>query len=360
VQEFLLANSIPTLLILGYPLTAEYLGGLIWIKNVVDYIEQLKTFDVIKISNFRHQQEKNFTLFSEIFAILKGVLLNPTVAILDTYGEAAIWMWVLLRVLRPKTKIVIVFHHYEPLSVRHRGCSTLLRAYYSLIDIVTKAMLRNSDKIITVSKSSVDQLEKIICVREKNKIVLVGCSNINCTALASNYTKDIDFFCIGRLEKFKGLAEIWKEIKKNSPESKFIMAGRCSAKDRKSLNDLGITHLGIVPDGLKKELFRRSKVFLFPSVYEGYGMAVGEAVSAKMIVVAWMIPVFKERFQCRAFGKISLIEVGNVKLFAQMALKAKTDYITASQFPVMENNYGKAESWEEVGRLVVGALANLN
>lgn len=359
MQDFLLANNIPTLLIFGYPLAAEYLGGLVWIKNVVDYIEQLKTFDVVKISNFRHQQEKNFTHFHEIFAILKGVILNPTVAILDTYGEAAIWMWTLLRLFRPKTKIVVVFHHYEPLSARHDGCSTLLHAYYSLIDTVTKIMLRNSDKIITVSKSSVDQLERIICVREKNKIVLVGCSYINYTPLVSNSKKDIDFFCIGRVEKFKGIAEIWKEIQKKSPGSRFIMAGRCSAKDKKNLNELGITHLGIVSDGLKKELFRRSKVFLFPSVYEGYGMAVGEAVSAKMIVVAWMIPVFQERFQCRAFGKISLVEVGNVKLFAEMALKAKTDYIKALEFPVKEN-FGKAESWKDVGRLVVGALANLN
>ena len=357
-------NNLPTLLIFGYPLAAEYLGGLVWIKNVADYIERQNIFNVKKISNFRHGEIKIFNRLSEILTLLKGVILNPTVAILDTYGEAAIWMWVLLRVFRPRTKIVIVFHHYEPLSVRHEDSFNLSRKYYSLVDTVTKAMLRNSDKIITVSQTSADQLEKIVHIRNKEKIALVGCSdsNLNYTDLGGNYSKDIDFFCIGRLEKFRGIADIWKEIKKKSPRSKFVMAGRCSPKDRKNLQDIGITHLGIVPDKEKTELFKRSKVFLFPSLYEGYGMAVGEAMSANMAVVAWKIPVFKERFLSHALSNLNLVEVGDIELFVNMALRARmrNDYRVSSVFnSVNKMNFGVGGTWQDVGRLVVGALSNV-
>ena len=33
-------HKLQTLLIFGYPLTAEYLGGLIWIRKVADYLEK--------------------------------------------------------------------------------------------------------------------------------------------------------------------------------------------------------------------------------------------------------------------------------------------------------------------------------
>ena len=359
MRFLVLPNKLPTLLIFGYPLAAQYLGGLIWIKNVADYIERLKIFDVIKISNRRHGEEKSFTRLSEILAILRSLILNPAVAVLDTYGEAAIWMWVLLRVFRPKTKIVIVFHHYEPVSVRHGNCSNLLRKYYSLVDNFTKTMLKNSDKIITVSKSSVYQLEKIVQILDKEKIVLVGCSNLQYSELACNHTKDIDFFCIGRLEKFVGILDIWKEIKKKSPSSKFLMAGRCSPKDRKDLEDFGITHLGIISDSEKTELFKRSKVFLFPSLYEGYGMAVGEAISADMIVVAWRIPVFEERFP-QPLANVILVEGTNIELFAKAAVIAKDGYEMNLESSEARKKYSESTTWEEVGRLVVDAIRNVN
>jgi len=357
----MLSNNLPTLLIFGYPLAAEYLGGLVWIKNVSDYIERLNIFDVIKITNFRHGKEKSFTRLSEILAVLKSLILNPAVAILDTYGEAAIWLWVLLRVFRPKTKIVVVFHHYEPLSVRHIGCSNLSRKYYALVDSLTNVMLRNSNKIITVSKSSADQLAKIVHIVDEEKIVLVGCSNADYSNLDCNCTKDIDFFCIGRLEKFKGIVEIWKGIKKKNPASKFVMAGKCFQEDRKNLRDLGIVHLGIVSESEKKLLFKRSKVFLFPSLYEGYGMAIGEAISAGINVVAWRIPVFEERFLHQNLLNVDLVEPNNIQIFVKTAMKAKDDYDINSEFArVKEKNSPVVVTWQDVGRLVVGALVKVN
>lgn len=48
---------------------------------------------------------------------------------------------------------------------------------------------------------------------------------------------------------------------------------------------MGIDHHGIVSDEEKIDLYRRAKVFLFPSLFQGFGIAVGEALSAKMIVL---------------------------------------------------------------------------
>lgn len=348
-----------TVLIFGYPLAVQHLGGLVWIKKVVNYIEKSEIFGVKKVSTCRQSTFYQFPIISDIHAVIRGLFSNPTIAILDTYGESAIWMWFLLRLFRRDTKIVTVFHHYEPLLVRHKNCPKLIAKYYAMVDLITNIMLRNSDKIITVSKSSMQELKTVVEIKPDKKIVIVGCSSTDYDSLNNNDTKDIDFLCIGRLEKFTDVENIWKEIKKKKPASKFVMAGRCSSKDLTRLRKIGIDHQGIISEKQKIDLFRRAKVFLFPSLFEGFGIAVGEALSAKMIVIAWKIPAFEERFSSKSIVNLKLIKVGNERLFVESALKAIRDYDRLDFSHVSNRDFETTRTWEEVGKRVVDTLETI-
>lgn len=88
------------------------------------------------------------------------------------------------------------------------------------------------------------------------------------------------------------------------------------------LRDIGIDHRGIVSDENKVELYGRTRVLLFPSLFEGFGMAITEALSARLSIVAWKLPVFEERFEDGTLNNGELIEIGNHGLFAQKALLA--------------------------------------
>jgi glycosyltransferase involved in cell wall biosynthesis len=345
-----------TVLIFGYPLAIQHLGGLVWIKKVVNYIDKSEKFCVKKISNRRESSFYRFPFISDIHALIRGVFSNPDIAMLDTYGEAAIWMWILLRLFCPRTKIATVFHHYEPLSVRHKECPRLSAKYYALLDLITKIMLRNSDKIITVSKSSMRELRALSEIKIEKKIAVVGCSCKGYFNSEPSSPKDIDFLCIGRIEKFSQIENIWEEIRKKKPASKFVMAGRCSPKDLSGLRRMGIDHHGIVTDKEKIDLYRRAKVFLFPSLFEGFGIAVGEALSAKMIVITWKIPAFEERFPCQSNANLRLINVGDKDLFVKNALKAVIDYDGLDSSKISTENFGITQTWDEVGKNVVDAL----
>jgi glycosyltransferase involved in cell wall biosynthesis len=345
-----------TVLIFGYPLAIQHLGGLVWIKKVVNYIDKSGKFYVKKISNSRESPFYRFPFISDIHAVLRGVFSNPDIAMLDTYGEATIWMWLLLRLFHPHTKIATVFHHYEPLSVRHKQCIRLSTKYYALVDLITKIMLRNSDKIITVSNASMGELRTLVEIEFDKKIAVVGCSCTGYFNADSTGTKDIDFLCIGRIEKFSDIENIWEKIRKKRPASKFVMAGRCSSKDLTGLRRMGIDHHGIVSDEEKIDLYRRAKVFLFPSLFEGFGIAVGEALSAKMIVITWKIPAFEERFPCQSNANLRLVKVGDKELFVKNALEAIKDYDRLDPSQVSMENLGITQTWDEVGKNVVNAL----
>ena len=345
-----------TVLIFGYPLAIQHLGGLVWIKEVVNYLDQSEKFCVKKITNRRESHFYRFPFISDIHALIKGIFSNPDIAMLDTYGEAAIWMWLLLRLFCPRTKITTVFHHYEPLSVRHKECPPLSAKYYALLDLITKIMLRNSDKIITVSESSMDELRNLVEIKTDKKIAIVGCSCTNYFKADTNGTKDIDFLCIGRIEKFSEIENIWEEIRRKKPVSKLVMAGRCSSKELTGLRRRGMDHRGIVSEEEKIDLYSRAKVFLFPSLFEGFGIAVGEALSAKMLVIAWKIPAFEERFPCQSKANLRLVKVGDKELFVKNALKAIEDYDKLDPSAVSTENIGITQTWDEVGKSVVNAL----
>jgi glycosyltransferase involved in cell wall biosynthesis len=345
-----------TVLIFGYPLAIQHLGGLVWIKKVVNYIEESEKFSVKKITNRRESPFYRFPFISDIHALIRGILSNPNIAMLDTYGEAAIWMWILLRLFCPRTKIATVFHHYEPLSVRHKECPKWSAKYYVLLDLITKIMLRNSDKIITVSNASMSELKTLVEIKIDKKIAVVGCSCTGYSSAEPSGKKDIDFLCIGRIEKFSEIENMWKEIRKKKPSSKFVMAGRCSSKELSGLRRIGIDHHGIVSDKEKINLYSRAKVFLFPSLFEGFGIAVGEALSAKMIVITWNIPAFEERFPCQLNANLRLIKVGNKELFVKNALRAVNDYEGLDSSKVAMENFGITQTWDEVGKNVVDAL----
>lgn len=348
-------NKPPRLLVFGYPSKSARVGGLLWSKRVSDSISKLGTIEVRNISTERSIHAKLKTrqivrniipcLIKDFYDAIHGFLTLPDVALLDTWGEANIILWRLLRIFQPDTRIVTIFHHYEPrilpdhLSEMNSGFGRAVAKWYnSFIEKSTSDMIRNSDMILTVSRTSARQLCSLYGVTGSNHIATeednapVGSGKIRIVGIGvdrltipSGVQKDIDFFCIGRIEKLDGIDRIWSAVRKLRPEVSFVMIGRASLSEINRLRSIGINHKGQVSDEDKIELYSRAKVFLFPSSREGFGIALAEALQLGMASVIWRLPVFEELYSDSMLAKqgmIRLVEIGNHESFAREALKA--------------------------------------
>jgi glycosyltransferase involved in cell wall biosynthesis len=356
MSQKLIDGKVPIVLIFGYPNTTTFLGGTIWIKKVVDYIEKSKLLAIRKLNSAQKSKWRFFSRIINLYVVLKGFIINPDIAILDTYGDACLLMWIMFRFFRPSTKIVMIFHHYEPRSNKHRDGRIITLLYCRLLDLLTRIMLDNSDNIITVSTSSSLQLKNFIKINDTDKIVVAGCSYSKDLSVVSSELKDIDFLCVGRFEKFRGMEDIWKIIKQKMRGGKFVVVGRASEKDVLRLHKVGIEHKGIVSEDDKYKLYSRAKVLIFPSMFEGYGIAVTEALAAGMTIVAWKLPVFQERFGNDTSG-VRLIEMGKLSLFAEEALSAIANRNKQHQSIVHKIcNYPKSKSWQDVSEDVISVL----
>ena len=355
-------SETPRLLVFGYPAKAPQVGGLLWSKRVSDSISKLGVVDIRNISSERSISAKLNTrqivrnivpcLIRDFYDAARGLLTLPQIALLDSWGEASIILWGLLRVFQPHTRIVIVFHHYEPRilpdrisEIESHFTRAVAKRYNSIIEKLTQIMIRNSDMILTVSRTSAKQLCSLYGITGSDikkegggggynlplgsgKIRIVG-TGVDRLIINTDAQKDIDFFCIGRIEKLDGIDKIWSALRKLRPEVNFVMIGRASLTEINHLKSIGIDHKGEVTDKEKLELYSRAKVFLFPSSREGFGIALAESLQLGMAAVIWRLPVFEELYSESMMakqGRIRLVERGNCALFASEALRALDSY----------------------------------
>jgi glycosyltransferase involved in cell wall biosynthesis len=359
-------SETPRLLVFGYPAKAPQVGGLLWSKRVSDSISKLGVVDIKNISSERSISAKLNTrqivrnivpcLIRDFYDAARGLLTLPHIALLDSWGEASIILWGLLRVFQPHTRIVIVFHHYEPRilpdrisEIESHFTRAVAKRYNSIIEKLTQNMIRNSDMILTVSRTSAKQLCSLYGITGSDikkeeegggggggynlplgsdKIRIVG-TGVDRLIINTDAQKDIDFFCIGRIEKLDGIDKIWSALRKLRPEVNFVMIGRASLTEINHLKSIGIDHKGEVTDKEKLELYSRAKVFLFPSSREGFGIALAESLQLGMAAVIWRLPVFEELYSESMMAKqgwIRLVERRNYALFASEALRALDSY----------------------------------
>lgn len=183
---------------------------------------------------------------------------------------------------------------------------------YSLWErVYMRFSIRNScrwaQKIISVSENTKKDLIDLYKVDEnKIKIVPEGWNDGHQSSISSQQEKgdgrlpvagDKYLLFIGRIEGRKNVGNIVKALEilkeKNDIPHKLILAGRpgygygkiksqiASSKSRED-----ILELGFVSEREKWELLANAECFLFPTLYEGFGIPILEAQSAGCPVVA--------------------------------------------------------------------------
>ena len=87
------------------------------------------------------------------------------------------------------------------------------------------------------------------------------------------------------------------KLKKKHPSLKLVLAGPVGHKGRKILNSMkheDVTYLGYVTHQTKINLLTHTKIFAYPSLFEGFGFPALEAMMTKTPVVASWTTSLKE------------------------------------------------------------------
>lgn len=149
--------------------------------------------------------------------------------------------------------------------------------------------------------------------REKSfpmdKVVMTSNAVDNAFIDASNLDiKGYDACFLARLNYSKGifeLPEIWDRVVKRYPDAQLAVMGRGSEEIVKQMTEIiekkklqnNIKLLGYVESEEAYSIMKKSKVFLFTSHEEGWGIALAEALVCQTPVVAYELSVFNYIFK---------------------------------------------------------------
>ena len=142
-------------------------------------------------------------------------------------------------------------------------------------------------------------------IKAKNVLVIDGGVDLKTIARAAANKKHYEALFIGRFHPQKGLellVNAWKLVVKQIPMAKLAIIGwgdKVYVEKIKLLSsELGavksVEFLGFVDNVEKYGLLKSSKLFVFPSLYESWGVVVAEALACGVPVVAFKTSIISK------------------------------------------------------------------
>ncbi len=142
-----------------------------------------------------------------------------------------------------------------------------------------------SDLIIAVSRFTAGQVQDLLKV-EAARIRVVPHGATPATAPAQPATRDRMILFVGALQRRKNIVRLVEAFEETAPGWKLVLAGSLGfgaeeilARIQRSPRKADIRTPGYVPGITLEELFQRASVFAFPSLDEGFGMPVLDAMA---------------------------------------------------------------------------------
>jgi glycosyltransferase involved in cell wall biosynthesis len=136
-----------------------------------------------------------------------------------------------------------------------------------------------------------------------NQLVIFVCGHR--VKLLKTNKKSYEAVFVGRFHPQKGFSDlipIWKIVVKSIPTARLAVIGSATPGQKQQFLDqvrenrlsANINYLGFIKDDQKVHtLMQRSKLFLFPSYYESFGVVVMEALACGLPVVSYSLPIIK-------------------------------------------------------------------
>jgi glycosyltransferase involved in cell wall biosynthesis len=203
-----------------------------------------------------------------------------------------------------KKPLVMTYHHLTSDELARKKPHKI--SPFRWFDLIMfKKSLHKASLVITVSTFSSQQLLSLGIEGRKIRICGVGIDWHDLQKYPEQ-KKIYDACFVGRMAEEKGIFDlpiIWSKVTEKFPDSKLVFIGITTllantwfAKIKSTGVKRNIIYMGSVDSKTLYETMSKSKIFVFPSHVEGWGIAVAEAMSLGLPVVAWDIPTIREVF----------------------------------------------------------------
>jgi len=272
-----------------------------------------------------------------------------------------------------KKPLVVVFHllrskemvpFKDAMSVRlKKGFSFPGALLASLLDVTRRFTYRRADLYISVSDAVKNGIIQYLNVQK----VVVARNGVNASRFEPrNLDKVYDAAFLGRLHPQKGIETLlraWKMVVAENCGEKLVLIGGGEEDHIKHYRDLiheleleeNVELTGFVPDEELVRLLNSSKIFVFPSRYDGFALSVAEAMACGLSCIVSDIPALRENYGEAAM----LVKPNDTKGLAEAIMELLRDEERREKLGKRARECVKKFDWNEVVRKELEAITGL-
>lgn len=202
-----------------------------------------------------------------------------------------------------KGKLLVTIHDVFHLAMPQFVNGLHKKLYAKFMFEIVK---RKSSKIICVSNFSANELKKYIGV-DDSKIIVVYAGvdqDFFLVSIGELVHNKPYLLYVGNVKPHKNLSNLIRAFLNIKDKINYdliivgkkegFITGNCKVEELIKGNEDRIIFTGYVSDDKLKQYYKQAKLFIFPSLYEGFGSPPLEALSAGIPVIASDIPAVKE------------------------------------------------------------------
>lgn len=296
-----------------------------------------------------------YELCRELQHVIKIIILVPKNAIHKDYDvsnftirefgylKSHLWEQICLPVYfaNKKNYLLLNFSGLGPILIKKKistihdvsflhNPSWFSKSYYLLYKFITPLTIKTSQRVFTVSKFSKSEIlkyypfvlaDRIDVIYNAVDFTTIGRDNI------STFKKNL--LTVGSLDPRKNLQSLIKALELLNGQEELHVIGGSNRIFAESVNlhlqKNNVKFLGRVSDSELKQEYAKAKLFILPSLYEGFGIPPLEALHAGCDIAISDIPVFREIFEdaaiyfnaedpCDISKKISMFLNGEIRI----------------------------------------------
>ncbi|WP_445776047.1 glycosyltransferase family 4 protein [Shewanella sp.] len=212
----------------------------------------------------------------------------------------------------PALSVTPIFSKVKKLVVVHDLCPIALRQFFGLPTAffywcILGGQILFSKKIVCISEFTKKQLLFYFSGFFKSRITVIynGLSErFSADNSVSEKNNDLIkpyFLCVGNIKPHKNIINLVNFFVSSSQFGKshrLVVVGKSdgfrTGIELPANSNESVVFTGFVSDLELTELYKNADAYLFPSLYEGFGLPILEAMSFQLPILASNIPVFKE------------------------------------------------------------------
>jgi glycosyltransferase involved in cell wall biosynthesis len=261
------------------------------------------------------------------------------------------------------SKLVCALFLFAPSPFQKRASRRLTGFVYYFTQLVSLALMKSfADLVFVLNSSDQRRLESLGFGADKIAVISGGvcCEEISRVEPGRGL---YEACFVGRFHEQKGihdLIRIWEEVCRSEPAARLGIIGWGPQEVVRSIRDSisrtgmesNISLIGFLDGKEKFEVMKSSKLLLFPSHRESWGLVACEAMACGIPVVAYDLPIYREAFA----GAIRTVPHSDIGAFSQAVvelLRNNYDYERLREKGlVVAANF----DWDDVSANVLGRL----